>query len=384
MSQEPKNVVKIQASLISDVYLLPEIVGQFYNDLSNQKNKPIRIWTKKSNSSAALEALDSGKCDIGVVATEPNFDYQGKYDIIDMGNELLTLAFPKDLAIKLSDPKYITKEEILQCFALGTQIQFLMREKGSATRKAVEKFFGTNLSSIRIHPRVCRSNEEMIPLISMSNSFETKLIAILSSTLTNHIHPVDGKVLPIKGIDKRSFYMLKKKRQKGEHPSISHVQTFWDFANARFAFEISLGQIAEKAETRIRQDNELCKELSLEDNEQFCISYYSDDNEERFVIRPYYSYLEPKRVRKMPERKDLEILQHKTTNGKNYFDNLIFTKQNFIEDPHAIENAILRHIKVRVEKKRKNDKRRERIIEAAILVITSILAAIILKEIGFP
>ncbi|MBO8169205.1 MAG: LysR family transcriptional regulator [Thermoanaerobacteraceae bacterium] len=117
-----EGILEISASTIPEQYFLPDILSKF-----NKKYPDVQYNLMKYDSQEVIDKILSGEIDFGFVGFKKELN---QLDYIEITEDSIVLIAP-------DQGKYSNMDTIPASFLAGEK--FIMREKGSGTRKVLEK-----------------------------------------------------------------------------------------------------------------------------------------------------------------------------------------------------------------------------------------------------
>ncbi len=187
--------IYIGASTIPATYILPRALSEF-----KKKHSDIRIHIKTADSNEAMNMVLDNEVEIGVIGMKP---LNKKLMAEPMWKDRLILAVPK--LHPWYKKKSITLPELLN-------EQFVIREKGSATRELLE-------SCLKEAKSISLSQFNICSELGSSEAIKEAVIAGLGVSVIS-IHAVERELsqgllfeIPISGLTmERNFYLIYKRQ----------------------------------------------------------------------------------------------------------------------------------------------------------------------------
>lgn len=193
------------ASTIAGSYMLPEYVVKFKN-----MHPKVKVIVEIGDSLKVMEWVDSGRIELGFVGAQPD---KLSYEHFDADN-LVLIVHPEHRWTKIKDNVKKTRKDRSK---LDIQIRidmndlkdepFIMREKGSGTRKATEKGLersGFNLKDLNI---VCELGSTEAVKQAVMEGIGVSIIS--DRAVKNEIKLGLMKIVKVKGVNiKRDFYLI--------------------------------------------------------------------------------------------------------------------------------------------------------------------------------
>ncbi|MCA1743934.1 MAG: selenium metabolism-associated LysR family transcriptional regulator [Desulfonatronovibrio sp.] len=195
LKNQVSGTVLVGGSTIPSNYLLPSVLSSF-----RRKYPHVRVDLKIGDSSKVCQAVLAGDLDFGIVG---GFADHFDLDHSHLLNDSMCIIYSSHLGQKIPDsvkPEYLL------------EIPWVLREKGSGTRQALEMGLMENKISF-----------QDLQIATMVESTETLVRCVLSGTgvgmtsmlaVNEYIDSDDLKILNVKGLEfKRNFYVIKHKRR---------------------------------------------------------------------------------------------------------------------------------------------------------------------------
>ncbi len=204
-----KRIIDLGASTIPSSYVLPEILSAF-----GHLNPDVYFHSELSDSMGIIQQVQSGKLDFGLVGTATE------------DNDLVFIPFLEDELVIVTPvtPHYLQLEKEKATLDRMLSEPFILREKGSGTKKEVDKYLEKRkipASSINV---VARMNDLEAVKRSIMNGLgisilSAKSIQDLKNSRQVIVFPLDRPA------PTRNLYIVYKR----EHNLLPHVRQFIQF-----------------------------------------------------------------------------------------------------------------------------------------------------------
>ena len=204
-----KRIIDLGASTIPSSYVLPEILSAF-----GHLNPDVYFHSELSDSIGIIQQVQSGKLDFGLVGTATE------------DNDLVFIPFLEDELVIVTPvtPHYLQLEKEKATLDRMLSEPFILREKGSGTKKEVDKYLEKRkipASSINV---VARMNDLEAVKRSIMNGLgisilSAKSIQDLKNSRQVIVFPLDRPA------PTRNLYIVYKR----EHNLLPHVRQFIQF-----------------------------------------------------------------------------------------------------------------------------------------------------------
>lgn len=204
-----KKIIELGASTIPSAYILPEVLSAF-----GQINPDIYFHSKLSDSMGVIEQVQNGSLDFGLVGTAINEP------------DLIFLPFLEDELVMVTPvtPHYLQLEKEKADFTRLLSEPFILREKGSGTKKEIDKYLERKKIPINTLHVVARMNDleavkkSIIGGLGIS-ILSAKSIQELKNSRQVIIFPLDRPA------PKRQLYIVYKR----ENNLMPHIRQFIQF-----------------------------------------------------------------------------------------------------------------------------------------------------------
>lgn len=204
-----KRIIDLGVSTIPSSYVLPEILSAF-----GHLNPDVYFHSELSDSMGIIQQVQSGKLDFGLVGTATE------------DNDLVFIPFLEDELVIVTPvtPHYLQLEKEKATLDRMLSEPFILREKGSGTKKEVDKYLEKRkipASSINV---VARMNDLEAVKRSIMNGLgisilSAKSIQDLKNSRQVIVFPLDRPA------PTRNLYIVYKR----EHNLLPHVRQFIQF-----------------------------------------------------------------------------------------------------------------------------------------------------------
>ncbi len=195
MKENESGSIFIRASTIPATYILPRLLNDFKKLFPD-----IRAYVQTSDSEETLEMILDDQAEMGFVGKET---FDKRLNVESLWEDSLILAVPADhLWVK---KRYVTLDEV-------SKAPFVIRERGSATRKILEDFLRKNTDrSLSMFNSVCE--------MGSSEAVKEAIIAGLGVSILS-VHAIKRELqqgvlceVPIQDFTiQRHFYLIYKKQ----------------------------------------------------------------------------------------------------------------------------------------------------------------------------
>lgn len=209
-----KRIIDLGASTIPSSYVLPEVLSAF-----GHLNPDIYFHSELSDSMGIIQQVQSGKLDFGLVGTATE------------DNDLVFIPFLEDELVIVTPvtPHYLQLEKEKASLDRLLSEPFILREKGSGTKKEVDKYLERRkipASSINV---VARMNDLEAVKRSIINGLgisilSAKSIQDLKNSRQVIVFPLDRPA------PTRNLYIVYKR----EHNLLPHVRQFIQFVRSYY------------------------------------------------------------------------------------------------------------------------------------------------------
>ena len=209
-----KQIIELGASTIPSSYILPEILSAF-----GQLNPDIYFHSELSDSMGIIRQVESGGLDFGLVGMTTD------------SSELVFIPFLKDELVIVTpvSPHYLelSKENVSLDNLLNEP--FILREKGSGTKKAIDQYFDQQRIPSGALNVVARMNDLEAVKRSIINGLG---ISILSAKSVQDLKASrQVLIFPLAHpAPTRSLYIVYRK----EHALLPHVRRFIQFVRSYY------------------------------------------------------------------------------------------------------------------------------------------------------
>lgn len=209
-----KRIIDLGASTIPSSYVLPEVLSAF-----GHLNPDIYFHSELSDSMGIIQQVQSGKLDFGLVGTATE------------DNDLVFIPFLEDELVIVTPvtPHYLQLEKEKASLDRLLSEPFILREKGSGTKKEVDKYLERRkipASSINV---VARMNDLEAVKRSIINGLG---ISILSAKSIQDLK--NSRQVIVFSLDRpaptRNLYIVYKR----EHNLLPHVRQFIQFVRSYY------------------------------------------------------------------------------------------------------------------------------------------------------
>lgn len=204
-----KKIIELGASTIPSSYILPEVLSAF-----SHLNPDIYFHARLSDSMGVIEQVQNDSLDFGMVGTT-----------IDDA-DLIFLPFLEDELVIVTPvtPHYLQLEKEKADFSQMISEPFILREKGSGTKKEIDKYFERKKIPVSNINVVARMNDLEAVKKSIVGGLgisilSAKSIQELKNSRQVIIFPLD------KPAPKRQLYIVYKR----EHNLMPHIRQFIQF-----------------------------------------------------------------------------------------------------------------------------------------------------------
>lgn len=209
-----KRIIDLGASTIPSSYVLPEVLSAF-----GHLNPDIYFHSELSDSMGIIQQVQSGKLDFGLVGTATE------------DNDLVFIPFLEDELVIVTPvtPHYLQLEKEKASLDRLLSEPFILREKGSGTKKEVDKYLERRkipASSINV---VARMNDLEAVKRSIINGLgisilSAKSIQDLKNSRQVIVFPLDRPA------PTRNLYIVYKR----EHNLLPHIRQFIQFVRSYY------------------------------------------------------------------------------------------------------------------------------------------------------
>lgn len=215
-----KRIIELGASTIPSAYILPEVLSAF-----GQLNQNVYFHSKLSDSMGIIRQIQDRRLDFGFVGTA----------IEDNG--LVFIPFLEDelVAVTPVTPHYLQLKKEKASFRQLLREPLILREKGSGTKKAIDRYFEQNKIPVNALHVVARMNDLEAVKKSIINGLG---ISILSSKSVQDLKQSRQVILfPLDDpAPKRRLYIVY--RRDAVLPS--HVRQFIEFVQSYYHSAIAV------------------------------------------------------------------------------------------------------------------------------------------------
>ncbi|MBD8967284.1 MAG: LysR family transcriptional regulator [Coprococcus catus] len=209
-----KQIIELGASTIPSSYVLPEVLSAF-----GQLNPDIYFHSELSDSMGIIQQVENGRLDFGLVGMTTD------------SSELIFIPFLEDELVIVTPvtPHYleISKENVTIAAFLNEP--FILREKGSGTKKAIDQYLEQQHIASGAINVVARMNDLEAVKRSIINGLGISILSAKSVQDLNASRQV--LIFPLAHpAPTRKLYIVYKK----EHALLPHVRRFIQFVRSYY------------------------------------------------------------------------------------------------------------------------------------------------------